>query len=128
VIFAIPLSLHLLNVILIFEIPDREADIHGGKQNIIVKRGRQQSYLLISVLFWLSTAYFITLALSGWYANRINFWFIAIISVLPSLFATYTLYRKPIEQKQATTFAIRTALSLFTVSIIMLGYFIFLQF
>ena len=51
VIFAFPISLHLLNVILIFEIPDREADIHGGKRNFIVRRGRQKSYLLISVIF-----------------------------------------------------------------------------
>ena len=128
VIFAIPLSLHLLNVILIFEIPDREADIHGEKQNFVVKTGRQSSYLLISVIFWLSTAYFIILAVSGWYANTLNFWFLALISFFPSLFATYTFYKKPIEQQQATTYAIRTALSLFTISIAILGYFIFLQF
>ena len=127
-IFAIPLSMHLLNVILIFEIPDREADIHGGKKNYIVKRGRQHSYFIISLIFWLSTAYFLFLALSGWYASTINFWFLALISVLPSSFATYTYYRKPMEQKQATTFAIRTAISLFSISIIMLGYFIYLQY
>jgi len=128
VIFAIPLSLHLLNVILIFEIPDREADIHGGKKNFIVKKGRQSSYLLISAIFWLSTAYFIIIALSGWYANTINFWFLSLISLFPSLYATFIYYNKPLEQKQATTYAIRAALSLFTFSIVMLCYFIFLQF
>jgi len=128
IIFAIPLSLHLLNVILIFEIPDKEADIHGGKQNFIVKRGRQQSYLIISVIFWLSTVYFLGLAISGWNAININFWFLGLMSLLPSLFATYTYFRKPIEKKQATKFAIRTALSLFLFSIIMLVYFLFLQF
>lgn len=128
IIFAIPLSMHLLNVILIFEIPDKEADIHGGKQNFIVKRGRKQSYFFISIIFWCSTVYFISLALSGWNAININFWFIGLISLLPSLFATYTYFRKPTEQKQATKFAIRTALSLFIFSGILLGYFLFLQF
>jgi 1,4-dihydroxy-2-naphthoate octaprenyltransferase len=36
IIFAIPLSLRLLNVILLFEIPDGEVDIHGEKRNFIV--------------------------------------------------------------------------------------------
>ena len=127
VIFAIPLSLHLLNVILIFEIPDKEADIHGGKQNFIVKRGRQNSYLLISIIFWITTSYFMILAIYGWYSNTINFLFITAISLFPSLIATYTYYIKPLEQQKATKYAIRIALSLFTISIVMLSYFIIIQ-
>ena len=128
IIFAIPLSLHLLNVILIFEIPDREADIHGGKKNFIVKRGRHQSYQIICIIFWISTIYFTILSLSEWYADTINFWLFSIISFFPTLFSTYTYFKNPKEQKQATTFAIQTAISLFTFSIIILIYLIFLQF
>ena len=127
-IFALPLSLHLLNVILIFEIPDREADINGGKQNFIVKRGRQKSFLLISIIFWLSSIYFLILALSGWYQTFINFWLITSVSFIPSIISTYTYLKKPLEQKIATKYAIRNALSLFTVSICILAYFIYLQF
>ncbi len=126
-IFAVPLSLHLLNVILIFEIPDREADIHGGKKNIIVSRGRKSSYLLISVLFWLATIYYLVLAIVGWNAVVISFWLLAGFSFLPSLFSTYVYLKKPLEQKIATRRAIQTALSLFVVSIIFLIYFIYLQ-
>ena len=127
IIFAIPLSFHLLNVILIFEIPDREADIHGGKHNFIVKRGRQSSFLLISVIFWISTLYYLILAILGWYSNYINFWIITLISSIPSIFATYTYIKKPLKQRQATKFAIKIALSLFTVSIGILAYFVYLQ-
>ena len=127
-IFAIPLSLHLLNVILIFEIPDKEADIHGGKKNFIVNRGRKRSFLFISIIFWISTIYFLILALTGWYADYINFWIITVISIFPSLVSTFTYFKKPLEQKLATIYAIRTALSLFTVSIIILAYFTYLQF
>ena len=126
-IFAIPLSLHLLNVILIFELPDREADIHGGKRNFIVSRGRQQSYLIITILFWLATLYFGVLAYIGWYAQHINFWIITALSIIPSVVSTYTALKRPLEQQQATTYAIRTALSLFALSIILLVYFMILQ-
>ncbi|KYK31060.1 MAG: hypothetical protein AYK22_02625 [Thermoplasmatales archaeon SG8-52-3] len=127
-IFAIPLSLHLLNVILIFEIPDKEADVHGGKKNFIVNRGRQNSFLLISIIFWISTIYFIFLALIRWYAEYINFWIIAIVSVFPTIVSTYTYLKKPLEQNIATKYAIRNALSLFSISIFFLAYFIILQF
>jgi 1,4-dihydroxy-2-naphthoate octaprenyltransferase len=127
-IFAIPLSLHLLNVILIFEIPDKEADVHGGKKNFIVNRGRQNSYLLICIIFWFSTIYFLVLALIEWYADYINFWIIAAVSFFPSIVSTYTFLKKPLEKNIATKFAIRNALSLFTISIIFLAYFLILQF
>jgi len=127
-IFAIPLSLHLLNVILIFEIPDKEADIHGGKKNFIVNRGRKRSFLFISIIFWISTIYFLILALTGWYSDYINFWIITVVSVFPSLVSTFTYIKKPLEQKHATIYAIRNALSLFTISILILAYFIFIQF
>jgi len=127
-IFAIPLSLHLLNVILIFEIPDKEADVHGGKKNFIVNRGRQNSYLLISIIFWFSTIYFLVLAIIDWYSQYINFWIIATVSLFPSIVSTFTFLIKPLEKNIATKFAIRNALSLFTISIIFLAYFLILQF
>ncbi len=127
-IFAIPLSLHLLNVILIFEIPDKEADVHGGKKNFIVNRGRQNSYFLISIIFGISTIYFVILALTKWYAEYINFWIIAVVSMFPTLVSTYTYLKKPLEQNIATKYAIRNALSLFTISIFFLAYFIIIQF
>jgi 1,4-dihydroxy-2-naphthoate octaprenyltransferase len=127
-IFAIPLSLHLLNVILIFEIPDKEADVHGGKKNFIVNRGRQNSYLLICIIFWFSTIYFLVLAIIDWYSQYINFWIIATVSLFPSILSTYTFLKKPLEKNIATKYAIRNALSLFTISIIFLAYFLILQF
>lgn len=125
-IFAIPLSLHLLNVILIFEIPDREADIHGEKKNIIVTYGRKNGYFLITSIFWIATAYYIILALTGWYSQYINFWLLSIASMLPAIIAMYMLVKSPLEKNIATKYAIRTALSLFSFSILFLVYFIYL--
>ncbi|MEF8849061.1 MAG: prenyltransferase, partial [Candidatus Thermoplasmatota archaeon] len=127
-IFAIPFSLHLLNVILIFEIPDREADIHGGKRNLIVKYGRKKSFLLISIIFWLATIYFSILAIFGWNKSYINFWILTLFSFIPSVVSTLFYLRKSLSEKdKATKLAIRTAMSLFAFSIISLLYFIYLQ-
>jgi len=128
IIFAIPLSLHLLCVILIFEIPDKEADIHGGKTNFIVKHGRKNSFLLITILFWLTSFYFLLLAFVGWYSELINLYLLAILSCIPSIISIIVYQKKPIEKSLATKSAIQTSLSLFIFSICMLVYFIFLQF
>jgi len=128
IIFAIPLSLHLLNVILIFEIPDREADIHGGKTNFIVNHGRKNSFLLIAIIFWLTSIYLSSLAYIRWYSEFINFYLLAILSYIPSIISTIMYLRTPIDQIIATKLAIQTALSLFLFSISILVYFIILQF
>lgn len=128
VIFSIPLALHLLNVILIFEIPDREADIHGGKQNMIVKFGRQTSFLLICILFWIASFYVFILAGFGWLSQYINFWIIGILSLIPAMFSTYTLFIKPIKQTIATKYAISNAIALFATSIVILSYFLIISF
>lgn len=128
IIFAIPLSLHLLNVILIFEIPDKEADIHGGKTNFIVNHGRKNSFLLITILFWSTSIYLFTLAYIGWYSAFINFYLITILSFIPSLISTILYLKKPYEQTIATKSAIQNAVSLFLFSISMMVYFIILQF
>ena len=128
IIFAIPLSLHLLNVILIFEIPDREADIHGGKSNFIVNYGRNKSFFLICIIFWFTTIYLFALAFFEWYTTSINFYLLAILSFIPSIISTIIYLKKPIEQSIATKYAIKTALSLFVFSIAMLVYFVYLQF
>jgi 1,4-dihydroxy-2-naphthoate polyprenyltransferase len=128
IIFAIPLSLHLLNVILIFEIPDLEADIHGGKTNFIVNHGRKNSFLLITILFWATSIYFFSLAYMRWYSAFINFYLLAILSCIPSILSSIIYLKKPFEQSIATKSAIQTAVSLFLFSISMMVYFIILQF
>jgi len=128
IIFAIPLSVHLLNVILIFEIPDKEADVHGGKTNFIVNHGRKNSFLLIAILFWFTTIYYFFLAYSGWYSNFINFYLLAISSCIPSIISSLMYLKKSFNKPIATKSAIQIALSLFLFSISMMLYFIFLQF
>lgn len=126
-IFAIPFSLHLLTVILLFEIPDKEADIHGGKQNFIVNHGRRKSFLVICIIFWIATFYLIVLALIQWYSQYINFWIPVVLSIIPTGISSYFYVKKHSSKKEATTMAIRTALSLFAFSSLVLLYFFYLS-
>lgn len=112
-IFAIPIGIFFLTVILNFEIPDKEADIHGGKNNLIVKKGRCFSFKFIMILYLLSTIYFTFLALSNWLANRINFWVIAIISLIPLAVTIYSSLHAPDDKSKATPYAIKNAVSSF---------------
>lgn len=78
-------------MILIFELPDKEADFHGDKKNLIVTRGRQKSFFLINIIFWISSIYFLVLALTGWYTKYINFWIITAVSILILVYFLYLL-------------------------------------
>jgi 1,4-dihydroxy-2-naphthoate octaprenyltransferase len=112
-IFAIPIGIFFLTVILNFEIPDKEADIHGGKKNLIVKKGRRFSFKFVMVLYLLSTIYFTFLALSNWLADRINFWVIAFISLIPLVVTIYSSLHAPDDKSKATPYAIINAVSSF---------------
>jgi 1,4-dihydroxy-2-naphthoate octaprenyltransferase len=125
-IFSIPLALYLLNIILIFEIPDREADIHGHKTNVIVRYGRHTGFLLIAIIFWLTTCYFFMLASIGWLHDRVNFYLIATVSVIPGLYAVFVFLKKPLDKDRATHYAIRMAFTIFGFSMFLLIYFLFL--
>lgn len=125
---SIPLSLYLLNIIFIFEIPDVEADIHGNKTNYIVKHGRRSGFFVITFIFWTTTLYFFLLGLTGLLDIKINFFLITIISLVPTLYSTYILYQNTWEKKEATRFAIRAAFTIFGVSIFLMIYFITLLF
>ena len=127
-IFSIPLALYLLNIILIFEIPDVEADIHGNKTNFIVKHGRRAGFLAISLIFWFATIYFFILALVGWLNNDINFILIMTISVIPGLYSLFAFFKNSFDKKQATHYAIRAAFTIFGLSIFLIVYFFILLF
>jgi len=122
-IFSIPVALYLLNIILIFEIPDVEADLHGKKTNFIVKHGRRNGFLLVSLIFWLASVYFLILAILGWLEGIIDFFIITAISLVPGLYSLFVFSKNSLEKTQATRYAIKTSFTIFGFSIFLLAYF-----
>jgi 1,4-dihydroxy-2-naphthoate octaprenyltransferase len=118
--FAIPFGLLGLTVILNFEIPDMEADIHGGKRNLIVRKGRYFSLIAIMTLYLVAFLFFLILSLTSLVHTSINLWAISLIACIPFLVSIIPVMKKTAERKKATSYAIRNAISGFlTVLLIM---------
>ena len=101
-------------------------DEDGKKTNFIVKHGRHTGFFIVSFIFWIASLYFFILAMNRWYANEINFFIIAIISLVLGLYSSLVLFRNSMEKIQATKYAITTAFTICGISIFLLLYFIML--
>jgi 1,4-dihydroxy-2-naphthoate octaprenyltransferase len=121
--FAIPFGLLGLTVILNFEIPDLEADLSGGKKNLIVLKGRLFSFSIIMLLYALATSYFFVLAYSGWNSDKFNFLFIALLLLIPTVLSFIAVIKKPVLREKATKYAILNAIAGFTVTSLITLYF-----
>ena len=111
VIFAIPFGLLGLTVILNFEIPDREADLHGGKQNLIVRKGRYFGFVTIFFLYLATLLYFMILTTVRWQENMINLMIITLLCLVPVFVSSIAVIKKPLKQEVAITYAIRNAVA-----------------
>jgi 1,4-dihydroxy-2-naphthoate polyprenyltransferase len=119
-IFAIPFGLLGLTVILNFEIPDREADIHGGKHNLVVRKGRHFTFTLIMLLYLASALYFFMLSLISPTHAYLPLVLIALLTCVPFSISLVPVIKKTNQPDQTTRYAIRNASSGFlTVFLIM---------
>ncbi len=121
IIFAIPFGFLGLTVILNFEIPDMEADIHGGKRNLIVLKGRYFSFLIIFLLYLVTFFYFFILAVFDLFKLTINPWIITLIAFLPVVISSIPLIKKAIKRDVATKYAIRNAIAGFLSSFLIMA-------
>ena len=108
-VFAIPFGLLGLTVILNFEIPDMEADINGGKQNLIVRKGRFFSFITIMTLYLAAFIFFLVFSYTSWFNTPINLWAITLISSVPLLVSIIPVTKRIVQREHATKYAIRNA-------------------
>jgi len=124
-IFAVPFGFLGLTVILNFEIPDMEADIHGGKRNLVVMKGRYFSFITIFLLYLVTFLYFFILAVFGWFNDIINPWVITVLAFLPVSLSFIPLIKKSLQQDVATKYAIRNAIAGFLSSFLIMASLLF---
>jgi 1,4-dihydroxy-2-naphthoate octaprenyltransferase len=118
-IFALPFGLLGLTVILNFEIPDMEADIHGGKRNLIVRTGRFFSFVTIMILYLATGVFFLVLTLTSWLKSTLNLWAITLVAWIPLAVSLIPVIKKIVHRDTATKYAVRNAIAGFlSVSII----------
>jgi 1,4-dihydroxy-2-naphthoate octaprenyltransferase len=123
-IFAVPFGILGLTVILNFEIPDREADIHGGKHNFIVRFDRPRSFLLINCLYFLAFCLFVVFTLTNELSLSINLWIPSFLFLIPFIISLRPTLKKIQNKETATTYAIRNALAGFSTVTFITLYFI----
>jgi len=104
--FSIPLLLYGLDFIITVETPDMEGDKIAGKNTLVVKKGRKFGFNLIFIVLSLVTIYFILLWSLGIYSDKINFLVVALISLIPLVFAAKHLIDKSFGKIKATKAAI----------------------
>jgi 1,4-dihydroxy-2-naphthoate polyprenyltransferase len=85
ILFSLPIMLFLLLFILSVEIPDREADLKGGKNTFIVRYGRVKSLILTVVASALASLSFLSLPNNLYPPINLNL--IALLSLIPLLSA-----------------------------------------
>ena len=119
-VFAIPFGLFGLTVILNFEIPDREADIHSGKQTLIVKKGRYFSFTAIMILYLTVFLFFLVLSFTSLLNITINLWVITLLAVVPLFVSMIPVSKKIVECDLATKYAIRNAVTGFVAIILIM--------
>ncbi len=103
--FAAPLCLYGLVFITSVEIPDMEGDILGGKRTLVVRRGRIFGFALIALAASLATAVLTVFAFTGVFAP-VNFWPVALISVIPLALALRGFLRRTAERAGALRHAV----------------------
>jgi len=111
-IFSIPFGILGLIIILNVEIPDREVDIHTGKNNFIVRKGRSNAFLTIMILYILTILYVVVLVVSGWYSQVIDFRVIVLILLLPTIFSIIAVLKKPNTRENISRYVIRNSIAL----------------
>jgi 1,4-dihydroxy-2-naphthoate octaprenyltransferase len=123
--FAIPFGLLGLTVILNFEIPDMEADIHGGKRNMVVRKGRLFSFATVMILYLFAVIFFYILSVTSVLFVSVNLWAVTLILTVPLLVSTVPVLKRVSQREEATTYAIRNAVTGFLSVLLIMGIFLF---
>lgn len=123
-IFAVPFGILGLTVILNFEIPDREADIHGGKKNFVVRFDRPRSFLVINCLYFLACCLFVVFALADILKLSINLWVPAFFFFIPFIVSLRPALKNIQTKDTATAYTIRNAIAGFSTVTFVTIYFI----
>ncbi len=124
--FSISLIIYMFLFILSVQIPDKEADILGGKKNLIVKYGRKLGFKLIGLSALAGSLILISLIISGFFPAVIDFRIIAAICMVLVLPSMYGFIKKPEDPQQATQLSIIILNALILMVFLIATYFVYL--
>ncbi|MDH7594290.1 MAG: prenyltransferase [Methanomicrobiales archaeon] len=109
---SLPLIAYGVLFILSVEIPDREADLLGGKRTLVVRCGRRACIRAIAVSAILATVLFIAFAILEISPDSLNWWVVAGASLLPLASAILGFLRGNYFRRDSIPGAIRNLYAL----------------
>ena len=124
-IFTIPLTLYGLAFIISVEIPDVEADLLGGKNTLVSRKGRRFGFVAVGLFMLAAAAYFV--GLQGLRAGvyPVNFRVLILLSCVPLSTGILGAARRPVDKSAATRLVTIIVTSLIVFFVLVDGYLIY---
>ena len=126
ILLLIPLLFYGFSVSLYLEIPDRDADLQGHKNTLVVRKGLNIGFLLGAFFSFLATLSFLFYGFFHLTSGDINYWLVTILSLIPSLVCIYSFINYKIQRSKINSLAFISAGSFFIFFIPLSIYFIYL--
>lgn len=127
--FVLPALLYALALIINIEIPDMEGDHIGKKNTLVVLRGRSFGFSLTLLLPLLATVYFFISSRVSHLPCTIDYWLIAVFSLLPLGSAILSFFKtsggKATNKSLIMKATVGNIFSLILFVLILDGYFVF---
>ncbi|WP_414469113.1 prenyltransferase [Methanobacterium sp. ACI-7] len=127
-IFTIPLAFSRLVLTNSANTPDMEGDRLGGKITLVVAKGREFGFKLITISTVFMTLSFMLIPLTGFFPSLMNFNVLVLISLVPLGLAILGYIKMPLERESATKYATFNIQSIFLLGILINSYFAYLIF
>lgn len=126
--FTIPLMIFELIFICCVEMPDLESDQKGGKNTLIVRKGREFGFKIIGVSSISGTIILFMLSFLDIYPQTINFRIISVISLILLIPCINGLFKTPKARKESLELSENILISLIIFVIIVAVYFALISF
>jgi 1,4-dihydroxy-2-naphthoate octaprenyltransferase len=118
VLFFIPLMFSGLALSFYLEIPDKDADTHGPKKTFVVRRGESAGFIVAVGSLCVSTLCYVLLGLFPVISGALNYWFIALLSVIPIVVGLWSLWRYRADTTKVMKIVFRASACVFAVYIL----------
>lgn len=126
--FTIPIMIFQLLFICSVEIPDLESDSKGGKNTLIVRKGREFGFKIMGICSILGTIIFFALSYAKIYPPIINFNIISIISIILLIPSVIGFLIRPNTKRKSTELSEKILISLILFSALTAFYFAYTTF
>jgi 1,4-dihydroxy-2-naphthoate octaprenyltransferase len=93
VLLSIPLMLYMAIFIISAEIPDRQGDTLGKKKTFVVRTSIHAGHMANALLALLAAVYFFMLAFTGVLKVPVNFFILAVLSLIPFVFGLFSFWK-----------------------------------